>query len=200
MQSRPWARRRPDRGCHARRTGRSWPRARGRHESRRIREDSMAPARRARSSCSAPRSRCPRRRCCAPGRSNASLDAGNLRHIRLRGREAIRAISYIVRDRNWGTYNPEITEPADRAGRGRLSRSATTRSAATRSRPSPTARGSRPTPSGNLSFEAEGEALDRLRHQPHRLRRPAPGRGRERRAGRGRARRRHASSGAASPS
>ena len=24
-------------------------------------------------------------------------------------REAIRAISYIVRDRNWGTYNPEIT-------------------------------------------------------------------------------------------
>ena len=37
-----------------------------------------------------------------------------------RRREAIRAISYIVRDRNWGTYNPEITQPEDRAGRRRF--------------------------------------------------------------------------------
>lgn len=43
------------------------------------------------------------------GPLEASFDAGNLRHIKLGGREAIRAISYIVRDRNWGTYNPEIT-------------------------------------------------------------------------------------------
>ena len=43
------------------------------------------------------------------GPLEASLDAGNLRHIKLGGREAIRAISYIVRDRNWGTYNPEIS-------------------------------------------------------------------------------------------
>ncbi len=46
------------------------------------------------------------------GPLECSLDAGNLRHIRLHGVEAIRAISYIVRDRNWGTYNPEITQPA----------------------------------------------------------------------------------------
>jgi hypothetical protein len=43
------------------------------------------------------------------GPLEASLDAGNLRHIKLNGREAIRAISYIVRDKNWGTYNPRIT-------------------------------------------------------------------------------------------
>ena len=43
------------------------------------------------------------------GPLECSLDAGNLRHIRLHGVEAIRAVSYIVRDRNWGTYNPEIT-------------------------------------------------------------------------------------------
>jgi hypothetical protein len=43
------------------------------------------------------------------GPLEASLDAGNLRHIKLQGREAIRAISYIVRDKNWGTYNPKIT-------------------------------------------------------------------------------------------
>lgn len=40
------------------------------------------------------------------------LDAGNLRWIRIGGREAIRAISFIVRDRDWGTYNPELTDLA----------------------------------------------------------------------------------------
>ncbi|MEK0085151.1 hypothetical protein [Benzoatithermus flavus] len=43
------------------------------------------------------------------GPLEASLDAGNLRHVKLAGREAIRAISYIVRDKNWGTYNPRIS-------------------------------------------------------------------------------------------
>jgi hypothetical protein len=43
------------------------------------------------------------------GPLEASFDAGNLRHIRIAGREAIRAISYIVRDRNWATYAPKIT-------------------------------------------------------------------------------------------
>jgi hypothetical protein len=38
------------------------------------------------------------------------LDAGNLRWIRIGGREAIRAVSFIVRDKDWGTYNPEITD------------------------------------------------------------------------------------------
>jgi D-apionolactonase len=43
------------------------------------------------------------------GKLSAELEAGNLRYIRYDGVELIRAISYIVRDRNWGTYNPEIT-------------------------------------------------------------------------------------------
>ena len=44
------------------------------------------------------------------GPLSAELDAGNLRYIHYAGREAIRAIAYIVRDPNWGTYNPEISD------------------------------------------------------------------------------------------
>ena len=46
------------------------------------------------------------------GRLSFELDAGNLRHIRIGDLEAIRAISWIVRDPDWGTYNPRITELA----------------------------------------------------------------------------------------
>lgn len=46
------------------------------------------------------------------GALTAELDAGNLRHIRYGGVEVIRAVSFIVRDRNWGTYNPTITDLA----------------------------------------------------------------------------------------
>jgi hypothetical protein len=42
------------------------------------------------------------------GPLSAELEAGNLRHIRYHGREVIRAISFIVRDKNWGTYAPKI--------------------------------------------------------------------------------------------
>jgi hypothetical protein len=43
------------------------------------------------------------------GPLSAELEAGNLRHIRYHGREMIRAISFIVRDKNWGTYAPQIS-------------------------------------------------------------------------------------------
>jgi len=43
------------------------------------------------------------------GSLQATLDTGNLRYIKIGGKEAIRAISYLVRNRNWGTYNPEIS-------------------------------------------------------------------------------------------
>jgi len=43
------------------------------------------------------------------GPLTADLEAGNLRYIRWNGREMLRAVSYIVRDRNWGTYNPQIS-------------------------------------------------------------------------------------------
>src|SRR4051812_33158878 len=44
------------------------------------------------------------------GSLTAEFDAGNLRHIRVGGVEVIRAVSFIVRDRNWGTYNPVISD------------------------------------------------------------------------------------------
>ena len=44
------------------------------------------------------------------GPLSAELDAGNLRYIRFGGLEAIRAISYVVRDQYWGTFNPRIED------------------------------------------------------------------------------------------
>src|SRR4051812_23608932 len=42
------------------------------------------------------------------GALSAELERGNLRYIRYHGREMLRAISYLVRDRNWATYRPDI--------------------------------------------------------------------------------------------
>jgi hypothetical protein len=36
------------------------------------------------------------------------FEAGNLRHIRYHGYEMIRAVSFVVRDKDWGTYAPQI--------------------------------------------------------------------------------------------
>ena len=44
------------------------------------------------------------------GPLEASLDAGNLRYIKVGGKEALRAIAFLARDRNWGTYGPDITD------------------------------------------------------------------------------------------
>ncbi|MCY4286598.1 MAG: hypothetical protein OXC65_14820 [Thiotrichales bacterium] len=44
------------------------------------------------------------------GPLTAEFDAGNLRYIRHHGREAIRAISYVVRDELWGTFNPDLRD------------------------------------------------------------------------------------------
>jgi hypothetical protein len=43
------------------------------------------------------------------GPLTCELEAGNLRYIRVAGREALRALAFIVRDKDWGTYNPEIS-------------------------------------------------------------------------------------------
>ncbi len=43
------------------------------------------------------------------GALSADLANGNLRTIRYGGVEVLRAISYIVRDRDWGTYAPKIS-------------------------------------------------------------------------------------------
>ncbi|WP_200834983.1 D-apionate lactonase [Phyllobacterium salinisoli] len=43
------------------------------------------------------------------GGLSAELVDGNLRYVRFRGHEVLRAISYVVRDENWGTYAPNIS-------------------------------------------------------------------------------------------
>ncbi len=44
------------------------------------------------------------------GPLTAELEAGNLRYIRFGGVEVMRAISFIVRDKDWGTYGPRIDD------------------------------------------------------------------------------------------
>jgi D-apionolactonase len=43
------------------------------------------------------------------GALSAEFETGNLRYIRYGGIEMIRAISFIVRDRNWATYTPALS-------------------------------------------------------------------------------------------
>ncbi|WP_108462598.1 hypothetical protein [Devosia naphthalenivorans] len=44
------------------------------------------------------------------GPLSAELENGNLRYVRCHGVEVIRAVSFIVRDKDWGTYGAEITD------------------------------------------------------------------------------------------
>ena len=46
------------------------------------------------------------------GPLSAELEAGNLRYVRWQGEEVLRGVSFIVRDRDWGTYNPDIADLA----------------------------------------------------------------------------------------
>ena len=113
------------------------------------------------------------------GPLQASLDAGNLRYITVGGREALRAVAFLVRDRNWGTYNPAIADLAVDQGADSFTVtyeavcSDADQSFGYRARIEGRA-------DGSLSFEADGEAARRLRHQPHRLRGAAPARRRGR--------------------
>lgn len=43
------------------------------------------------------------------GPLTAEFDNGNLRYVRLNGVEVLRAIAFLVRDENWGTYVPEVS-------------------------------------------------------------------------------------------
>ena len=44
------------------------------------------------------------------GPLSAALEAGNLRYLAFGGTEILRAVAFVVRDRNWGTYTPEIAD------------------------------------------------------------------------------------------
>jgi hypothetical protein len=91
------------------------------------------------------------------GPLTAELDAGNLRHIKVGGVEVMRAVSYIVRDKDWGTYNPAIENlVVDEApGRFTVSYDATAGDDRQKFRYSAKIEG---TPSG-VAFRASGEAV-----------------------------------------
>ena len=55
------------------------------------------------------------------GPLTVEFEAGNLRHIRYHGYEMIRAVSFVVRDKNWGTYAPRIANLQFHEEAGRLS-------------------------------------------------------------------------------
>ncbi len=92
------------------------------------------------------------------GPLQASLDAGNLRYITVGGKEALRAVAFLVRDRNWGTYNPAIADLAVDQGADSFTVtyeavcSDADQSFGYRARIEGRA-------DGSLSFEADGEAL-----------------------------------------
>jgi hypothetical protein len=92
------------------------------------------------------------------GPLTAEFEAGNLRYIRFDGIEMIRAVSFIVRDKNWGTYNPEITNlliSEDDEG-FYVSYDAVTRDDTQEFRYSAVITGK---PDGTLRFEGKGQAV-----------------------------------------
>ena len=52
----------------------------------------------------------PEQRVLTAGPLSATLEEGQLRWIRIGEAEAIRAIAFLIRDRNWSTANPEISD------------------------------------------------------------------------------------------
>ncbi|WP_371344967.1 hypothetical protein [Ancylobacter sp. IITR112] len=54
------------------------------------------------------------------GPLSAELIAGNLRNIRFHGIEVLRAISFLVRDADWGTYAPALSDLFIEEGEGRF--------------------------------------------------------------------------------
>jgi hypothetical protein len=92
------------------------------------------------------------------GPLTAELEAGNLRYIRFSGLEMIRAISFIVRDKNWGTYEPAISDLVveESGDRFRVAYSAIARDAVQRFAYEAEITGSA---NGSLRFAAKGRAV-----------------------------------------
>src|SRR5262249_19147020 len=44
------------------------------------------------------------------GPLSVELESGNLRYVRFAGIEVLRGIAFLVRDENWGTFTPSITD------------------------------------------------------------------------------------------
>jgi hypothetical protein len=92
------------------------------------------------------------------GPLSAELEGGNLRYIRFEGREMLRAVSFIVRDRNWGTYRPRIEDLRVEQGKGAFDVSYRAEVGDERQRLAYAAR-IKGSADGSLVFEADGSAL-----------------------------------------
>ena len=92
------------------------------------------------------------------GELTAEFEAGNLRYIRFGGIEMIRAISFIVRDKNWGTYDSVISDlKISREGEAfRIAYHATAKDASQEFRYTAEIVGS---PNGSLRFQVRGQAI-----------------------------------------
>jgi hypothetical protein len=92
------------------------------------------------------------------GPLTVEFDAGNLRHVRYHGREMIRAVSFVVRDKNWGTYAPQMSDPhfQEEPEGFRISYEATVREQDSEFRYSARITGKS---DGSLSFSGKGTAL-----------------------------------------
>lgn len=92
------------------------------------------------------------------GPLSAEFEAGNLRYIRYEGVEIMRAVSFIVRDKDWGTYNPVLTNlKIEETGDAfRISYDAVTKDAAQSFRYQAVIEGNA---KGTLRFAGKGEAV-----------------------------------------
>jgi hypothetical protein len=92
------------------------------------------------------------------GPLTVELENGNLRYVRYRGIEVLRAISFLVRDRNWATYGAVIDNL--KVGQGpddfTVGYDATCKDASQELRYSATIRGRG---DGSLRFEVDGQAI-----------------------------------------
>ncbi len=92
------------------------------------------------------------------GSLEATLDAGNLRYIKVGGIEALRGVAFLSRNRNWATYSPEISDlKIERTSDGfTVTYEALCRDDEQSFRYSARIEGRA---DGSLTFEADGEAL-----------------------------------------
>jgi hypothetical protein len=100
----------------------------------------------------------PRPKVLRAGPLTVELENGNLRYIRFHGVEVLRAVAFLVRDKNWATYAPIIEQL--KVGQGpddfTVSYGATCKDQSQELRYRATVRGRT---DGTLRFEAEGEAV-----------------------------------------
>lgn len=91
------------------------------------------------------------------GPVTAEFENGALRHIKYRGIEVLRGIAFLVRNVNWGTYTPDITDlqVEDVGGGFRVTYRARCSDDSQAFTYATTITG---TPDGTLSFEVEGMA------------------------------------------